>query len=136
MCITNLISAHNQFDGHCRFVRCDRYTHRSVRQVVNTAEISERDHVTALAREACCDTKAFTDQSARLTLSDVARLVDLPRAAVRRSLLTLAALGYVENDGRYFALSPQVLVLAQAYLSSSPVPRVADRLSWKKSASN
>ena len=92
--------------------------------MVNTAEISERDHVTALARGLAV-IQAFTDQSARLTLSDVARLVDLPRAAVRRSLLTLAALGYVENDGRYFALSPQVLVLAQAYLSSSPVPRVA-----------
>ncbi len=86
--------------------------------------ISERDHVTALARGLAV-MRAFSEQSARLTLSDVARLVDLPRASVRRSLLTLEALGYVESDGRYFALSPQVLTLAQAYLSSSPVPRVA-----------
>ena len=69
--------------------------------------------------------KAFDDQNARLTLSDVARIVGLPRASARRALLTLEALGYVESDGRLFSLSPQVLTLARAYLASSPVPRVA-----------
>jgi len=38
-------------------------------------------------------------------LSDVARLTQLSRASVRRSLLTLQALGYVEGNGRYFSLS-------------------------------
>lgn len=69
--------------------------------------------------------RAFRDQTDRLTLSDVARIVLLPRATVRRCLLTLQALGYVESQGRYFSLSPQVLTLAQAYLSSSPLPRIA-----------
>ena len=55
----------------------------------------------------------------------MARIVSLPRATVRRCLLTLEKLGYVESSGRFFSLSPQVLTLAQAYLSSSPLPRVA-----------
>ena len=69
--------------------------------------------------------KAFDEQHAALTLSDVARIVGLPRASARRALLTLRALGYVESHERVFSLSPQVLTLARAYLASSPVPRVA-----------
>lgn len=83
-----------------------------------------RDYVTALARGLAV-MRAFSDQSQRLTLSDVARMVGLPRASVRRALFTLQKLGYVEASERFFSLSPQVLSLAQAYLSSSPVPRVA-----------
>jgi len=80
--------------------------------------------VTALARGLSV-MKAFDDQHASLTLSDVARIVGLPRASARRALLTLQSLGYVESSGRLFSLSPQVLTLARAYLASSPVPRVA-----------
>ena len=87
-------------------------------------EIPERSFVAAIERGLSV-MRAFQNQSDRLTLSEVARLVDLPRATARRCLLTLTALGYVENQGRYFGLSPQVLTLAQAYLSSSPLPRIA-----------
>lgn len=83
-----------------------------------------RDYVTALARGLAV-MRAFSDQSQRLTLSDIARIVGLPRASVRRALFTLEKLGYVEAEDRFFSLAPQVLTLAQAYLSSSPVPRVA-----------
>jgi DNA-binding IclR family transcriptional regulator len=75
--------------------------------------------------------KAFDEQHAQLTLSDVARIVGLPRASTRRALLTLESLGYVTSNGRLFSLSPQVLTLARAYLASSPVPRKAF---WKMSA--
>jgi IclR family pca regulon transcriptional regulator len=44
---------------------------------------------------------------------------------VRRCLLTLNALGYIEANGKYFRLTPQVLTLSQAYFSSSPLPYVA-----------
>ena len=47
---------------------------------------------------------AFDEQRRQMTLSDVARAVDLPRATVRRALATLVALGYVEADGRLFRL--------------------------------
>jgi IclR family transcriptional regulator, pca regulon regulatory protein len=83
-----------------------------------------RAYVTALARGLSV-MKAFDEQHARLTLSDVARIVGFPRASARRALLTLQSLGYVESNGRLFSLSPQVLTLARAYLASSPVPRVA-----------
>lgn len=97
----------------------------SVRDHVSAPENgADRSYVTALARGLSV-MKAFSRQSDRLTLSDVARIVALPRATVRRCLLTLEKLGYVESSGRFFSLSPQVLTLAQAYLSSSPLPRVA-----------
>ncbi len=54
-----------------------------------------------------------------LSLSELARRVDLPRATVRRALLTLVHLGYAVEDGRQFSLTPQVLRLAAAYLGSS-----------------
>ncbi|MGN6572681.1 MAG: IclR family transcriptional regulator domain-containing protein [Pseudolabrys sp.] len=56
-----------------------------------------------------------------LTLSDVARLVDMPRASVRRILATLVRLGYAESDDRLFRLTPRILTLAGAYLTSNPV---------------
>jgi IclR family transcriptional regulator, pca regulon regulatory protein len=58
-----------------------------------------------------------------MTLADIAKRVTLPRATVRRSLITLETLGYVESDGRNFSLSPKVLALGNSYLTSSPFPR-------------
>ena len=83
-----------------------------------------KNFVTAFARGLLVMT-AFSGQNRPMTLSEVARIVELPRATVRRCLLTLQALNYVESDDRYFSLSPQVLMLARAYLSSSVLPRVA-----------
>jgi IclR family pca regulon transcriptional regulator len=83
-----------------------------------------RNYVTALARGLTV-IKAFNGQPPQMTLSDVARAANLPRATVRRCLLTLQALGYATANGRFFSLSPQVLTLAQAYLGSSVLPRVA-----------
>jgi IclR family pca regulon transcriptional regulator len=70
--------------------------------------------------------RAFDAASPELTLSDVARKTGLTRAAARRFLLTFADLGYVRTDGRLFALSPRVLELGYAYLSSLTLPEVAE----------
>lgn len=59
------------------------------------------------------------------TLSDVARTTGLSRAAARRFLLTLERLGYVKQHHGRFALTPQVLELGYAYLSSLTLPEVA-----------
>jgi IclR family pca regulon transcriptional regulator len=59
------------------------------------------------------------------TLSDVARYTGLPRAAVRRFLLTLEELGYVRAVDRRFSLTPRVLELGYAYLSSLSLPEIA-----------
>ena len=69
--------------------------------------------------------RAFDAQHPELTLSEVARHCDLTRAAARRFLLTLADLGYVRTDGRLFRLTPRVLELGYAYLSSLSLPEVA-----------
>src|ERR671929_385857 len=70
--------------------------------------------------------RAFDASTPQLTLSEVARATGLTRAAARRFLLTLADLGYVRTDGRLFSLSPRVLELGYAYLSSLTLPEVAE----------
>ena len=70
--------------------------------------------------------RAFDATHPELTLSEVARICDLTRAAARRFLLTLTDLGYVHTDGRLFRLSPRVLELGYAYLSSISLPEVAE----------
>ncbi|HEX3825430.1 MAG TPA: IclR family transcriptional regulator C-terminal domain-containing protein [Mycobacteriales bacterium] len=69
--------------------------------------------------------RAFDAEHPELSLSDVARATDLPRAAARRFLLTLVELGYVRTDGKLFALRPRILELGYAYLSSIELPDVA-----------
>lgn len=77
-----------------------------------------RDFSEALARGLRI-IQAFNAEARVLSLSELARAVDLPRATVRRSLLTLVHLGFVEATGRSFALTPKVLSLAAAYLEST-----------------
>ncbi|GAA1660105.1 IclR family transcriptional regulator C-terminal domain-containing protein [Nonomuraea maheshkhaliensis] len=83
------------------------------------------DHVQSLARGLAV-IRAFSAAEPELTLSQVARATGLSRAAARRFLLTLTDLGYVRSDGRLFALTPRVLELGYAYLSSLSLPEVAD----------
>jgi IclR family pca regulon transcriptional regulator len=70
--------------------------------------------------------RAFDAEHPELTLSDVARSTGLTRAAARRFLLTLEALGYVRAHERWFSLTPRVLELGYAYLSSLTLPEVAE----------
>ncbi|MDW5330275.1 IclR family transcriptional regulator C-terminal domain-containing protein [Plantactinospora sp. KLBMP9567] len=69
--------------------------------------------------------RAFDAAHPELTLSEVARACAITRAAARRFLLTLADLGYVHSDGRMFRLSPRILDLGYAYLSSIGLPEIA-----------
>jgi IclR family pca regulon transcriptional regulator len=69
--------------------------------------------------------RAFDADHPELTLSDVARVTGLTRAAVRRFLHTLVELGYVRGNGRLFTLRPRILELGYAYLSSLGLPDVA-----------
>lgn len=78
------------------------------------------DHSEALARGLQI-MAAFNAGRPTQTLSELAAHVGLPRATARRALLTLVALGYVRADGRSFSLTPRVLRLAAAYLTSNAV---------------
>jgi IclR family pca regulon transcriptional regulator len=69
--------------------------------------------------------RAFDAEHPKLTLSEVARITGLTRAAARRFLHTLVELGYMRTDGRLFALQPRILELGFSYLSSLGLPDIA-----------
>lgn len=70
--------------------------------------------------------RSFSAQSPEQTLSEVATRSGLTRAGARRILLTLQTLGYVHSDGKLFRLTPRILDLGFAYLSSQPIWNVAE----------
>lgn len=63
---------------------------------------------------------AFNRDRPEMTLSQVAKVVSLPRATARRLLHTLVELGYFETDGKLFHLSPRLLEVGYSYLGSLP----------------
>ena len=94
---------------------------------VNTSDMSTRrkaSHATqdkefmATLAKGLAVLGAFGRQRPAMTLSEAAVAVDLSRATARRVLRTLTALGYVEQNGRAFSLSPRILDLGFAYLSA------------------
>ena len=75
------------------------------------------EFVESLARG--LDVIACFDQAHRpLSLSEVATRSDLARPTARRLLLTLVELGFVRSTEAGFTLSPKVLTLGTAYVSS------------------
>ena len=62
--------------------------------------------------------RSFGPDHRRQTLTEVAERIGLTRATARRFLLTLVELGLARTDGKYFELTPAVLDLGHAYLSS------------------
>src|SRR6478672_2729983 len=75
------------------------------------------DFVESLARE--LDVLACFDADHRtMSLSEVAAAAGLARPTARRLLLTLEELGFVRSCGRLFELTPKVLTLGMAYVSS------------------
>lgn len=69
--------------------------------------------------------EAFDEAHRSMTLSGVAERTGLSRATARRLLLTLETLGFVHAHGRQFSLTPRVLRLGHAYLSSLTLPDLA-----------
>lgn len=69
--------------------------------------------------------RTFGRDAQRQTLSEVAARAGLSRATARRFLHTLTELGYAHFDGKHFALTPRVLDLGYAYLSSTSLWEVA-----------
>ena len=69
--------------------------------------------------------RAFGVDRPTLSLAQIARETGLSRAVVRRLLMTLGYLGYVDKHGREFTLTPRVLDLGYRYLSSLPVAQFA-----------
>ena len=55
----------------------------------------------------------------RLTQSEISGMTGLTRATARRSLITLASLGYVDVEENTYRLSPKVIELASSYFNSN-----------------
>lgn len=68
---------------------------------------------------------AFSRDTPSMTLSEVAQASGLSRATARRLLFTLCELGYASSDGKRFALTPKVLDIGYAYLSSLDLAGIA-----------
>jgi len=69
--------------------------------------------------------RAFDVSHQQMTLSDVSKRTGLDRAGARRYLLSLAYLGYVVQEGKLFRLSPKVLELGYAFMSTMPIAYTA-----------
>ena len=83
------------------------------------------DFVTALARGLAV-LLSLSDKRRRMSIAQVSHRTGIPRAAARRSLHTLAKLGFVAvDDTRRFYLRPRVLSFSHAYLSASPIAVLA-----------
>ena len=78
--------------------------------------------------------RAFNAERPEQTLTDVAAATGLTRAGARRILLTLQTLGYVETEGRLFRLTPKILDLGFAYLTSMPFWNLAEPVMEELSA--
>jgi IclR family transcriptional regulator, pca regulon regulatory protein len=78
--------------------------------------------------------EAFSRERDRLAIAEVAQRTGLDRATARRCLLTLAELGYANYDGKYFELTPRVLRLSAACLTTMPLPRIVQPMLDKLSA--
>lgn len=96
---------------------------RSVaRQIEDLA--GDENFITSLARGLAV-IQAFQERKRPLTIAQISHRTEIPRAAVRRCLLTLMQLGYVSQNERYYGLRPKVLSLGYAYLSSTPLALLA-----------
>jgi IclR family transcriptional regulator, pca regulon regulatory protein len=92
--------------------------------VPNLVPSRDTDSVQSLQRGLAV-IRAFDAEHPALTLSEVARKTGLARASARRFLLTLVELGYMRLEDRRFTLTPRVLDLGHAYLSSLSLPEIA-----------
>jgi IclR family pca regulon transcriptional regulator len=83
------------------------------------------DFVTALARGLAV-LLSLSDKKRHMSIAQVSHRTGIPRAAARRSLHTLAKLGFVAaDDTRRFYLRPRVLSFGHGYLSASPLAVLA-----------
>ncbi|TDC40299.1 IclR family transcriptional regulator C-terminal domain-containing protein [Micromonospora sp. KC213] len=68
---------------------------------------------------------AFDETLTEPTLTDVAEATGLARATARRALITLEHEGYAASSGRHYRLTPRVLELGFAQLSTVALPAIA-----------
>ena len=60
--------------------------------------------------------EAFSPERPEMTTSEIAKHVGVSRAAARRLLLTLVALGYLENDGPHYRITQKIMSVGRGGL--------------------
>jgi len=88
------------------------------------AQAGNPDFVLSLARGLRV-IESFEGHYEGRSISEIAQSTALSRASIRRLLLTLELLGYVERNRQVYRLKTQVLRLGFSYLSSSSVVEAA-----------
>ncbi|MBN9608386.1 MAG: IclR family transcriptional regulator [Actinobacteria bacterium 69-20] len=83
-----------------------------------------RDFVQSLERGLMI-IRVFDSDHPTLTVSEIAGLTHLTRAAARRFALTLLELGYLSCRNDRYRLTPRVLELGYSYLSAFSFPEIA-----------
>ena len=73
--------------------------------------------------------QSFSEGRTTMTLSEVAGIVEMNLATIRRFLLTLVDLGYLSVEGKRYSLTPKVLTLGYNYLSNLPWWQLANPVS-------
>lgn len=84
--------------------------------------MSDRNTASTLAKGLAV-LECFETAHSNLTMADIARLTGLDRAIARRLCLTLESSGYLTRQGKAFALSPKVVVLAGGYMNAQDIGR-------------
>jgi IclR family pca regulon transcriptional regulator len=82
-----------------------------------SAAAEDKEFMTTLAKGLAV-LHAFGPHRPAMTLSQAAAATQVSRATARRILRTLTQLGYVTQEGRLFSLTPNILDLGFAYLST------------------
>jgi IclR family transcriptional regulator, pca regulon regulatory protein len=93
----------------------------------SVTDFERRDHLQTLERGLSV-LVAFSDAGPLMSLSDLSSATGLTKPTVRRVLLTLERLGYARSEANRYALTPKVLGLGYAYLSSLNLPVIAQPL--------
>jgi IclR family pca regulon transcriptional regulator len=88
------------------------------------AQVGNPDFVLSLARGLRV-IESFEGHHQGRSIIEISRSTGLSRASIRRLLLTLQLLGYVERSRQVYRLKTQVLRLGFSYLSSSSVVEAA-----------
>lgn len=93
-------------------------------EVASIEKDSPRDIVGSVAHGLAV-LRSFDREHPQMTLSEVSERTGMTRAGARRYLLTLAHLGYVEQSGRQFRLTPKVLELGYTFFATMPLSEIA-----------
>jgi IclR family transcriptional regulator, pca regulon regulatory protein len=91
---------------------------------MNARGVTDQEYIPSLEKGLAV-IALFSAEHPDLTLSQIARALNLTPGSARRVLHTLETLGYLTCEESRFSLTTRVLQLGFAYLSSQPLAKVA-----------